>query len=114
MLKLPHLLSIFQFIWLFSIITLGPVTYGGKEYPAWAVQLGWGLGSISIIPIPLVMIYKIFKEDGTLIEVRFHVDDATVFRWQIVRLSPSNDYFRILKRTLNRRIKVQKQIKNLW
>lgn len=60
---------IFQFIWLFSIITLGPVTYGTKAYPDWAVTLGWCLGSISLIPIPTVAIFQIMREDGPILDV---------------------------------------------
>jgi len=59
----------FQFIWLFSIITLGPVTYGEKSYPDWAVQFGWALGSISIIPIPVFMVYQMLMEEGSFMEV---------------------------------------------
>ncbi|XP_060600732.1 sodium- and chloride-dependent GABA transporter 1-like isoform X2 [Ruditapes philippinarum] len=56
------------FVWLFSIITLGPVTYGGKAYPEWAVTFGWCLGSVSIIPIPACAIYQLLKADGTFME----------------------------------------------
>lgn len=59
----------FQFIWLFSIVKLGPVTYGEKPYPEWAVTLGWCLGALSLIPIPICLVYQILREEGTLIEV---------------------------------------------
>jgi len=69
--QVPYLyvLFAFQFIWLFSIITLGPVTYGEKSYPDWAVQFGWALGSISIIPIPVFMVYQMLMEEGSFMEV---------------------------------------------
>lgn len=60
--------AVILFIWLFSIITLGPVTYGEKAYPSWAVTFGWCLGSVSIIPIPLCAIYQLLKADGTFKE----------------------------------------------
>ncbi|CAC5374384.1 Sodium- and chloride-dependent neutral and basic amino acid transporter B(0+),Sodium- and chloride-dependent taurine transporter,Sodium-dependent noradrenaline transporter,Sodium-dependent proline transporter,Sodium-and chloride-dependent glycine transporter 1,Sodium-dependent neutral amino acid transporter SLC6A17,Sodium- and chloride-dependent GABA transporter ine,Sodium- and chloride-dependent GABA transporter 3,Sodium- and chloride-dependent betaine transporter,Sodium- and chloride-dependent GABA trans len=56
-------------IWLFSIITLGPVTYDGKSYPTWAIVFGWILGIVSLVPIPLMMIIQIINTDGdTIIE----------------------------------------------
>lgn len=58
-----------QFIWLFSIITLGPVTYGDVTYPQWAVSLGWCLGMTSLVPIPACAIYSIYKAEGTFIQV---------------------------------------------
>ncbi|WAQ99809.1 SC6A9-like protein [Mya arenaria] len=60
--------TVILFIWLFSIITLGPVTYGDKAYPQWAVTFGWCLGSISIIPIPTYMAFAIWQEEGTFWE----------------------------------------------
>lgn len=51
-------------IWLFSVITLGPVTYDGKSYPTWAIVLGWLLGLISIVPIPLMMVIQIRSTEG--------------------------------------------------
>lgn len=56
------------FIWLFSVSTLGPVTYGDVQYPAWAIRFGWLLGVISLIPTPTVMIYSIWKAEGTFME----------------------------------------------
>lgn len=54
------------FIWLFSIITLGPVTYGTKVYPEWAVIFGWCLGVVSLIPIPACALYSVLTAEGTL------------------------------------------------
>lgn len=56
------------FIWLFSVSTLGPVTYGTVTYPAWAIRFGWLLGLISLIPTPTVMIYSVWKAEGSLKE----------------------------------------------
>ena len=46
------LLLLLQFIWLFSVVTLGPVTYDDYHYPQWAIAMGWSIGVCSIIPIP--------------------------------------------------------------
>ncbi|KAK7096784.1 sodium- and chloride-dependent glycine transporter 1-like [Littorina saxatilis] len=56
------------FIWMFSVITLGPVTYGDYHYPSWAIVMGWSIGFISIIPIPAYAIYKIANTDGPLFQ----------------------------------------------
>ena len=62
-------LMLLQFIWLFSVITLGPVTYGNYQYPQWAIAMGWSIGVCSIIPIPAYAIYKIATTEGPIKEV---------------------------------------------
>ena len=54
---------------MFSVITLGPVTYGDYNYPQWAIAMGWSIGVCSIIPIPGYALYKIATTDGTFIQV---------------------------------------------
>ncbi|CAL1534497.1 unnamed protein product [Lymnaea stagnalis] len=56
--------AVILFIWAFSVVTLGPVTYGSYVYPEWAIAFGWFLGVISVVPIPVVAVYKIMKTDG--------------------------------------------------
>ncbi|XP_069130755.1 sodium- and chloride-dependent glycine transporter 1-like isoform X2 [Argopecten irradians] len=58
--------ALIVFIWLFSVITLGPVTYDGRSYPQWAIVFGWVLGVSSVIPIPALIIVQILQEKGTL------------------------------------------------
>ena len=58
-----------QFIWLFSVTQLKAVTYGDYEYPTWAIVFGWMLGLISLIPIPVMMILAISREQGPFMEV---------------------------------------------
>ncbi|KAJ8297876.1 hypothetical protein KUTeg_024407 [Tegillarca granosa] len=60
--------SVILGIWLFSVFTLGPVTYDNKPYPEWAIVLGWCLGLSSLLPIPIVMILQIYQAEGTLIQ----------------------------------------------
>ncbi|XP_048773642.1 sodium- and chloride-dependent GABA transporter 1-like isoform X2 [Ostrea edulis] len=55
-------------IWLFSVITLGPVKYDGKDYPTWAVGFGWCLGVASMIPIPIIAIKSLLLSKGTFRE----------------------------------------------
>ncbi|KAL8617003.1 hypothetical protein ACOMHN_014174 [Nucella lapillus] len=54
------------FIWVFSVVTLGPVTYGDYHYPQWAIAMGWSIGVCSMIPIPAYALYKIAVTEGTL------------------------------------------------
>nr|XP_022327327.1 sodium- and chloride-dependent GABA transporter 1-like [Crassostrea virginica] len=58
--------SIILGIWLFSVITLGPVTYDKKSYPTWAVVFGWCLGIASMLPIPILALRSLLTEEGTL------------------------------------------------
>ncbi|XP_061183571.1 sodium- and chloride-dependent GABA transporter 1-like isoform X1 [Saccostrea echinata] len=55
-------------IWLFSVITLGPVTYDGRAYPEWAIVFGWCLGVASMLPIPIIAITSFICSEGTLCE----------------------------------------------
>lgn len=56
------------FIWFFSVSQLAPVTYGEYEYPTWAIVFGWMLGLCSLLPIPIVMVIGLRKEEGSLWE----------------------------------------------
>ncbi|XP_033742755.1 sodium- and chloride-dependent glycine transporter 1-like isoform X1 [Pecten maximus] len=58
--------AVIVFIWLFSVITLGPVTYDGRSYPQWAIVFGWCLGVSSVLPIPGLIIFQILQERGSL------------------------------------------------
>ncbi|XP_012934684.1 sodium- and chloride-dependent glycine transporter 1 [Aplysia californica] len=61
--------AVVLFIWLFSVSQLEPVTYGDYEYPTWAITFGWLLGLCSIIPVPILAIHAIYKEEtGTLFQ----------------------------------------------
>ena len=63
------LLLLLQFIWLFSVVTLGPVTYDDYHYPQWAIAMGWSIGVCSIIPIPAYALYKIATTEGPIRQV---------------------------------------------
>ncbi|XP_067683688.1 sodium-dependent proline transporter-like [Haliotis asinina] len=51
------------FIFVFSLIEYSPARYDAYTYPAWAEALGWMMALLSILIIPVVMIYKVNKED---------------------------------------------------
>ncbi|XP_061187866.1 sodium- and chloride-dependent glycine transporter 1-like [Saccostrea echinata] len=50
-------------ILLFAWIDYSPVQYGTYSYPDWSEALGWLMSFFSVIFIPIVMLYKINKED---------------------------------------------------
>ncbi|KAJ8301429.1 hypothetical protein KUTeg_020416 [Tegillarca granosa] len=52
-----------SFILLFAWIDYSPAKYDEYTYPVWADVLGWMMSFCSIIWIPIVMLYKINKED---------------------------------------------------
>ena len=59
-----------QGCFVFSLVKYKPLTYNKVyEYPDWAVALGWTLALASMICIPMVVVIKIIRSDGPLIEV---------------------------------------------
>ena len=48
---------------------LSPVKYGNYEYPNAAIVMGWMLGLVSLLPIPLCAIIAILREKGSLVDV---------------------------------------------
>lgn len=71
-LKNKQFLFLFQFIWLFSVTQLSPVTYGDYEYPYGAIVFGWMLGLASIVPVPVCAIIAILREKGSFVQVSCH------------------------------------------
>ena len=55
----------FQFILLFAWIDYSPVKYGDYVYPKWADALGWLMAIASVICIPAMMAWKLYKEVET-------------------------------------------------
>lgn len=65
--------SLFQAVWVFSLIDYEPPTYhnGEYKYPWWAEAIGWGIASLSLICIPAFAIYEFIRANGnTCAEVR--------------------------------------------
>jgi len=57
------------FVLFFSIIIHKPVTYGEDySYPGWAIGIGWIFALCSLIPLPSIAIYKIWKEEGPIFQ----------------------------------------------
>lgn len=78
-----------QGCFIFSLVKYKPLTYNKiYEYPDWAVALGWTLALASMICIPMVVVIKIIRSDGPLIEV----GGATLLaRCQILVLRADSD-----------------------
>ncbi|XP_052782178.1 sodium-dependent proline transporter-like [Mya arenaria] len=51
------------FILVFAWVDYAAVTYGDYVYPGWVDGVGWLLALVSVIWIPGVAIYKLYKED---------------------------------------------------
>ncbi|VDI73220.1 solute carrier family 6 (neurotransmitter transporter, amino acid) member 5/7/9/14 [Mytilus galloprovincialis] len=83
-------------IWLFSIITLGPVTYDGKSYPTWAIVFGWILGMVSLVPIPLMMIIQIINTEGDTIVERVKKLTVPAKNWGPSMEDDREDYIKSL------------------
>ena len=40
--------------------------YGDYSYPRWAVACGWCVGIVSLIPIPVVAVMELRKQNGPI------------------------------------------------
>ncbi|XP_013384850.1 sodium- and chloride-dependent glycine transporter 1 isoform X2 [Lingula anatina] len=60
--------AVILFIFVATFFQHESVTYGDYHYPAWAIVLGWLLALCSILPIPGIMILKIVREKGPILQ----------------------------------------------
>ena len=54
---------------IFTLIQFKPINYGGNTYPDWAIIIGWIVTVISLLPIPIGVVYTIWTGDGTIGQV---------------------------------------------
>lgn len=47
-----------------TIIYNTNITYNGRLYPQWSIYVGWGTCLLSMICVPICMIYQLSKEKG--------------------------------------------------
>lgn len=59
-----------QFIFVTTILFNTQVTYNKMAYPQWMIHIGWGSCLSSIICIPIYIIYKLSRMNGSLKKVR--------------------------------------------
>ncbi len=70
---IKYIVCLFQFIIIFSWADYHPARYGDDyKYPMWADIIGWLMSVFTIMWIPIVAIYKLCREEGTLTEVRIN------------------------------------------
>ncbi|OWF44590.1 sodium- and chloride-dependent glycine transporter 1-like [Mizuhopecten yessoensis] len=50
-------------LFIFTFVDYTPSEYGDYKYPGWADALGWIMAFLSVLAIPITMLYKISKED---------------------------------------------------
>lgn len=55
-------------IMLFNISKYTPLSVAGYQYPVWADMIGWLMCLSSLLCVPAVFIYTLYKEKGTLKE----------------------------------------------
>lgn len=59
-------------IFVLGCVSYSDLTYKRKtvlyEYPGWAIAIGWMLASMSVIFIPIIMVYRILCTKGSLTE----------------------------------------------
>ena len=56
-------------MWIFTLVHHKPVNYGDYAYPDWAIIIGWIVAMISLLPIPIGVVYTIWTGDGTIGQV---------------------------------------------
>lgn len=52
-----------------AVASYKPPTYGGYEYPYFAVIIGWCIALSSVVPIPVTFVMQILDERGSLAQV---------------------------------------------
>ncbi|XP_060081370.1 sodium-dependent proline transporter-like [Ylistrum balloti] len=50
-------------LFIFTFVDYSPSEYGDYKYPGWADALGWVMAFLSVLAIPITMLYKISRED---------------------------------------------------
>lgn len=68
---IPVLLTV---VMLYSLVTGERLTHTGKPFPDVAIYCGWILTATSVLMVPSLAIYTIYKQKGTFKEVKLSVD----------------------------------------
>lgn len=61
--------TMFQAIFIYSLVDYKPLRYESYDYPDWADGIGWGLACLSMFQIPFWAIVSICSQKGSLKEV---------------------------------------------
>ncbi|XP_067648981.1 sodium- and chloride-dependent GABA transporter 3-like [Haliotis asinina] len=82
----PGLLLI---IFCYSLYSYRPPNYGDYIYPTWATGFGWMISFGSILPLPIVFIWTVFKTDGNTIRDKLKKSLEPTMHWGLSS-SPEN------------------------
>lgn len=69
---------LFQVLFILSIYYYDGIELNGYVYPQWSLAIGWTISSISLICIPIYIIYLLIVTPGTFKQVSFHWTDAKI------------------------------------
>ncbi|XP_060572147.1 sodium- and chloride-dependent taurine transporter-like [Ruditapes philippinarum] len=70
-----YMWMIFTPIFTMTIFIMGAITYSELsyerkfityQYPKWAIMVGWTLALCSVVLVPIVFVYRLFKQEGTV------------------------------------------------
>nr|KAG5685713.1 hypothetical protein BaRGS_027978 [Batillaria attramentaria] len=57
-----------EVLFVFTLMRYKPPTYGDYHYDVWGSVLGWIVAAVSFVPIPAVVVYKLYRAKGTLLQ----------------------------------------------
>ncbi|XP_046572944.1 sodium-dependent dopamine transporter-like [Haliotis rubra] len=56
---------LFLVVFAYSLYAYRPPKYGDYNFPGWATIIGWMISLVSILPIPIVFTWKVYRAPGT-------------------------------------------------
>ena len=56
----------------YNLFALKAPYYGDYTFPGWSIAIGYIIALSSFVPIPLGVTISLFKEQGSLLEVKWH------------------------------------------
>ncbi|XP_046562023.1 sodium- and chloride-dependent GABA transporter 3-like [Haliotis rubra] len=76
----PGLLLI---IFCYSLYSYRPPNYGDYIYPTWATGLGWMISFASILPLPVVFIWTVYKTEGHTVKEKLKNSMEPGTHWRL-------------------------------
>ncbi|XP_046562024.1 sodium- and chloride-dependent glycine transporter 1-like [Haliotis rubra] len=76
----PGLLLI---IFCYSLYSYRPPNYGDYIYPTWATGLGWMISFGSILPLPVVFIWTVYKTEGNSVKEKLKKSMEPGTHWRL-------------------------------
>ncbi|XP_048247803.1 sodium- and chloride-dependent glycine transporter 2-like [Haliotis rufescens] len=75
----------------YSLYSYRPPKYGDYIYPAWATGLGWMISCASLMPLPVVFIWTVYKTEGNTIKEKFKKSFEPKTKWGLSSNSSASD-----------------------